>query len=437
VNKNSLLYLFFLFLPGCNTEIRQDSLYQELWAGIVSAPGQNVTLNFDFEKSFLGKLECNVSIPQQQLFELPASKCVLINDSLYLEFSDGMSANYKAKIFNGQIAGKWIQANYTFPLTLKKSDKTLSQLYAENALNIAERNALHSKEVDWFKVNKMAMKLTEGATSADQLIPALQLILRNLKDKHGFALFEDKSIGYETDSFKNVSPALRQAAYGNDKEIISAQVNDSIAYLRIPKSPEFQSGMDERYNEQIQQHICGLIDKNVNNWILDLRLNEGGSMFAMLGGLNKLFGDRKIGSFIDKDGNESGSWIMKGGNFYNQQEQKTFTGMKCNARIKPGKIAILTGPITASSGEAVAVALRGLNNSKIFGEKTKGFTTSLSGFSIGKGILFFISTAYYSDGKGHVYYHGVSPDIQIRDGDNFKEILKDQKVLAAIQWIEK
>jgi carboxyl-terminal processing protease len=436
MNKNFLLCLVTVFLTSCKTEIK-ETLYQKIWTGTVSAPGQNVTLNFGFEKPFIGKLKCNVSIPQQQVFELAASECLIINDSLYLEFSGMMTAKYKAKMDNGQIFGKWIQGNYTFPLTLKKSERTIFQLYAENALNIAEKNALNSQDVNWVKLNKMALRMTEDVTSVDQLVPTLQLVLRNLRDKHGFVFFSGKSFGYEIDDFKNVSPALGQAAYGNDKDIVSVQLSDSVAYLRIPKSPDFQSGMNKKYNEEIQKHVCDLIDKNINNWIVDLRLNYGGSMFAMLGGLNKLLGDRKIGSFIDRDGKESGSWIMKGGNFYDQKEQKTSSGMKCNFHLKPGKIAILTGPITASSGEAVAVALRGLNNSKIFGEPTKGFTTSLSGFNVGKDIIFFISTGYYSDGKGHVYKHGVSPDIQIKDGDNFKEILKDQKVMAAIKWITK
>ncbi|WP_171036561.1 S41 family peptidase [Dyadobacter sediminis] len=410
-------------------------MYQKRWAGTVSAPGQNVTLHFGFEKPFFGKLKCDVSIPQQHIFELPASECLIRGDSLYLEFSDGMTAKYKARMGNGQIPGKWIQGDHTFPLTLNKSERTLFQLYAEYALHIAEQNALNRKDVDWVKLNKMALRMTEDVTSADQLIPVLQLILQNLRDKHGFVFFNSKSMGYETDDFKNISPALRQAAYGNDKDIVSVRISDSVAYLRIPKFVDSQPGMDKKYNEEIQRQVCVLMDKNVSSWIVDLRLNYGGNMFAMLGGLNKLFGDGKIGSFTDKDGKESGGWIMKGGDFYEQQEQKTSSGIKCNARLKPGKIAILTGPVTASSGEAVAVALRGLNNSKIFGEPTKGFTSSLSGLNVGKGIVLFISTGYYSDGKGRVYNHGVTPDIPIKDGDNFNDILKDKKVTAAIKWI--
>lgn len=436
MNKNFLLYLVLIFLTSCKTEI-EESLYQNLWTGTVNALDQNVTLNFVFEKPFLGELNCTVSIPQQQVFELQASKCQIIGDSLYLQFSDRMTAKYKAKIVDGKILGKWIQGNYAFPLTLKKSERTLFQLYAENALNIARKNAINSRDINWEKLNKKTLQMTKDVTSTDQLIPTLQLILRNLRDKHGFVFVNGKGIGYETDDFRNVSPALRQAAYGNDRDIVSVQISDSIAYLRIPRSPDFQSGMDKKYNEEIQKIVCDLIYKNTSNWIIDLRLNYGGSMFAMLGGLNKLLDDRKIGSFVDKDGKESASWIMKGGSFYLQKEQMTSSIMKCNAHIKPGKIAVLTGPITASSGEAVAIALKGLSNSKIFGEPTKGFTTSLTGFNVGKGILFFISTGYYSDARGHVYYHGISPDIQIKDGDNFEEIQKDEKVMAAIKWITK
>ena len=433
MHKIFLLWLTCVFLTCCKPE-NEGELYQKIWVGTINAPGQSISLNFGFDKSFFGTIECKISIPQQQVFELQASECRIIGDSLYLKFSDKMLANYKAKLVSGHISGKWTQGNYSFPLTLQNSGRTLFQLYTENALNIAKENALNAREVDWITLRKTALAMTEKST--DQLIAALQLILRNLKDKHGFILFNNKSINYETDNFENISPALSQAAHGNDKDIVSVLLSDSIAYLRIPKSPDFQSNTDETYNQQIQKHVCNLITKNASNWIIDLRLNYGGNMFAMLAGLNKLLGDGKVGAFVNEDGKESGTWIMKGGNFYNQQEQKTSSGTRCATRIKPGKIAILTGPITASSGEAVAIALRSLDDSQIFGEPSKGSTTALSGFNIGKDLTFFISTGYYSDGKGHIYKNGVPPDVLIKNGDNFDEIQQDEKVKAAVQWIQ-
>ncbi|WP_439555022.1 S41 family peptidase [Dyadobacter sp.] len=380
-------------------------------------------------------MKCHLSIPQQQMFELPASECKIVGDSLFLEFSKGMQAKFRGKIGAAQIAGTWIQANLTFPLAMQKSDRTLYQLYAANALDIAEKNALNSKNVDWAKLRDSVSISAGKATSVDELLPALQTILRSLQDKHGFVYFDKKSTGYENNDPDRVSPALRKAAYGNDKEIVSVAINDSIAYLRIPTSPDFQSGEDEAYNQQIQKQVCDLLDKNTRHWIIDLRLNYGGSMFAMLGGLNKLIGDGTIGSFVNREGKEPHNWIMKGGDFYDQQEQRTSSGMRCKSQTKPGKIAVLTGPITASSGEAVAVAFRSLDNSRIFGEPTKGFTTGLSGFAVGKDLVFFIATTYYADAKGRVYKQGVVPDTQINGGDHFTEILKDEKVKAALGWI--
>ncbi|WP_159473543.1 hypothetical protein [Dyadobacter sp. 3J3] len=104
-----------------------------------------------------------------------------------------MAPKYKAKIGNGQILGKWIQGNYIFPLFLKKSERTLLQLYAENAVDTAEKNALNSKDVDFVKLKKMALLMSDAVTSVDQLIPTLQLVLRNLRDKHGFVFSTAKA----------------------------------------------------------------------------------------------------------------------------------------------------------------------------------------------------------------------------------------------------
>ncbi|WP_169739243.1 S41 family peptidase [Dyadobacter crusticola] len=434
MKKTLLLCFLAICLAGCEKEI-QDNLSQNMWKGTLNAPGQNIALYFRFEKPFIGKLKCKVSIPQQQVFELPASECLIVGDSLYLEFSEGMKATYKARLGTSQVSGKWIQGNYTFPLTLERYAGSLFALYADQALVIAEKNALNTRNVDWAKLRHSVSKAAENAASVDQLVPALELILKDLKDKHGFIYYNNNSIGYETDTYKNVSPALRKAAYGNDKDIVSVQLHDSIAYLRIPASPDFQSGKEDAYNQQIQQHVCDLINKDVKHWIIDLRLNYGGSMFAMFGGLNKLLGDGKIGSFVNSNGEVSGNWIMKTGDFYVQQERRTSSGVRCKSRLNPGKIAVLTGPITASSGEAVAVAFKSLNNSKTIGEPTKGFTTALSGFAIGKDLTFFISTGYYSDAKGQVYRNGVKPDIEVQNGDDFKELLKDKKVTTAIEWM--
>ena len=193
MHKIFLLCLTGVFLNCCKPE-NGGVLYQKIWVGTISAPGQFVSLNFGFEKSFFGKTECKISIPQQQVFDLQASECLIIADSLYLEFSDKMLANYKAKLVNGQISGKWTQGNYSFPLNLQNSGRTPFQLYTENALNIAKENALNAREVDWITLKKTALALTEKNSGTDQLIAALQLILRNLKDRHGFILFNNKSI---------------------------------------------------------------------------------------------------------------------------------------------------------------------------------------------------------------------------------------------------
>lgn len=429
-----LLGLFSLLLIGCKTK-KHELLYQNLWTGTITAPDQKITLYFGFKESLIGASKCYITIPQQDVYELTAPACTISNDSLFIEFSDKMVASFKAELRDNQILGKWTQNNYTFPLTLVKSNRSLIQLQVEQALNIAKENSVYSDEVDWVKLNTKVMARTRNITTQEQIIPILHLIHQNLKDEHGFILYNNKSTKYEQDDYKEVTSALKQAAFGYDKDIVSTKISDSIGYLRIPKSPHLGSDSEKKYNQQIQKQVRDLINKNTKHWIIDLRLNYGGNMFTMLDGLYDLLGDKKVGSFVTKDRKEAGAWIVKRPNFSNQKQQLIKVSSQPNASIKPGKIAILIGPITASSGEALAVALKSLNHSKSFGEPTKGFCTSLSGFNLGNDLIFFISTSFYSDVKGHVYTNGLTPDLQIDGGDNFKQILLDKKVLAAVNWI--
>lgn len=430
-----LVFVFALNLTNCRTA-SDDNLYEQLWEGNFTVPDQKIRVILAFSKPTFGNPECRITIPEQGLVDVEASQCRISNDSLHLKFSGHLTANYDAKLTKSEISGKWSQGGHLFNLDLERTEETKFQAYVETALDFAKRNSLNSDSVDWAKLSGKAMEMSKNASEVGQLMPAFQLILRELSDKHGAVIFNDKRIAFETENFESASTAFKKAAYGNNVEVVSAQVSESIGYLRIPKSPDFKLEEDEKFNREIQKHICDLIAKRTTHWIIDLRLNEGGSMFPMLGGLNQLFKNGKIGSFVNSDRQETNPWLIKDGNIFLGQDQRTTSGFRCRRRLKTGKIAVLIGPATASSGEAVVVALRGLANSRIFGEPTRGFTTAVVGINIGDDVFFTVSTSYYADVEGRVYNQPISPDFRVEQGDNFKDIVKGRKVLAAIKWIQ-
>jgi hypothetical protein len=73
-------------------------------------------------------------------------------------------------------------------------------------------------------------------------------------------------------------------------------------------------------------------------------------------------------------------------------------------------VAVLVGPATASSGEALAIAFRGRPSTRLFGATTRGLTTSNRVFPLSDGSLLNLSTAAFADRTGTSYPNGVTPD---------------------------
>jgi len=434
-NVKLLILLISILFNSCKNE-DHSYLHDRLWKGVVASGKDSVTIYFDFDKNLLGNLQGKISIPDQSIYDLEASRSSMRGDSLFLEFSGALNAKVHAKVGSDEISGVWEQGGHAFSLNLTGSKESIFEVNIERALFITEANSVYSQSVDWKELRREALKMAQQAKSRNELLPIFQYILTTLKDRHGFVLLENKYVPNKIDSIGNLSVSLKKAAHGQDKEVVSKQLNATVGYLRIPKSPDFGSGKEEVYNQLIQKHVCELIANGVKSWIIDMRLNTGGSMFHMLGGLNLLLGEGQIGSHVGADGNQSGAWIMKKGNYYNGDQQMTTSGRMCNSIVGIDKVAILTGPMTASSGEAVVIALRNLENSQTFGELTKGRSTSLIGYSMAKDLLFLISSSYYADRKGQVYKNGISPDVLVTGGDNFEDIEQDSKVRAALQWIQ-
>lgn len=73
-------------------------------------------------------------------------------------------------------------------------------------------------------------------------------------------------------------------------------------------------------------------------------------------------------------------------------------------------VAVLTGPRTASSGEAVAIAFRGRPDTRSFGLPTAGLSTANGTFPLPDGSMLLLTAAVDADRTGRKYRDKVDPD---------------------------
>lgn len=122
---------------------------------------------------------------------------------------------------------------------------------------------------------------------------------------------------------------------------------------------------------------------------------------------------------------------------------KYLVDSKKKYQIKPkgklldkAKIAIITGTVTASSGEIVAIAFKGRPNTIFIGEESLGFTSENYVSNLPFGTIMTLTRTYNSDRNGN-YYERIIPEIPVLKQDNFDDFLLDGNIQEAIKFISK
>jgi len=186
-----------------------------------------------------------------------------------------------------------------------------------------------------------------------------------------------------------------------------------------------------------------LKENGITSCIIDLRLNGGGNMYPMLGGLSCFFHDGKIGSSVYANGEIQFNLIIKEDVFYfnntnGESWQMTFAKDSCDARFENMPVVILLSYITASVGQVTAITFKQRPNTFFIGENTAfGYATGNNYYYFSQQLTMNLSTAFTTDATGNIYRETVLPDRYIISGDNFEDLNKDEKIKNALIWLDK
>lgn len=292
-----------------------------------------------------------------------------------------------------------------------------------------KQNSVYRQQVDWNKLENTVLKEAITPLSFEDFQRSVKLMFSSIGDKHAALFVNGKKL-----SAVNPSIALRSTLVDelkrNNPQLHTKILEDKYGYILVPHNSTKDNL--QQMSQAIQDSLCKLIDKPLDGIIVDLRANEGGSIYPLFTGLHQLIGDGVFGAFTNFDGTSRNSWKLKKGKFY--QQNRTVASVKSNCSCsKKLKVAVLLSQVTASAGEMLAIALKGRKNSIFIGEKTYGLTTGNVVFKI-DGHLLAVSASFSEDRTGKVYNSYVTPDIEIIEGDNFSNLSVDKKVLEAIKW---
>lgn len=171
--------------------------------------------------------------------------------------------------------------------------------------------------------------------------------------------------------------------------------------------------------------------------ILDLRVNNGGQLSAMVAGLAAVFGDGEVGSSVDREGRVTRTFALaKGAFLMNGVEQARSRG-RCGTSFRDLPVAVLLGPVTMSSGSITALLLRGRPRVRLFGEPTAdGYTTGNDYFWFDANTSMNLATGVLRDRSGRAYPGAVAPDEAIVAPWDLDHPARDPVVQRAAKWLE-
>jgi hypothetical protein len=290
--------------------------------------------------------------------------------------------------------------------------------YGDTALTFERKLFYWADQVDFARQESAILPRVRSATSHGALWSAatasIDPWLRQAGDEHS-AFFPP------TDA-----PGVVDAEPGDRRFLVSgatlpAESGAPLAYLWLPT---FTGKNDVGRADSTQTVIRALDQSGPCGWVLDLRLNPGGTWAAMLAGINPLLGDAPasrtqtgFGGFVERTGARAYFYVEGGdAGVYDPFNSRRYSQVKTTTNYqlrRPGSpVAVLTGPLTASAGEMITLGFRGGPvPHRSFGEPTYGVTTTPVGIYLRPDSGYLnITAGIMFDRAGTLYGRAVQPD---------------------------
>ena len=234
------------------------------------------------------------------------------------------------------------------------------QEYGERALAFMD-NGYYSLSEDWREEKSAALEALQTVQSYEDTWPILREALSVAGGKHSRLITPA-----ETEEAREDRITLPLVSIDNEE--------NGIVTLVIP---EFTQGAEQA--QEYAQIVISWLRKyqNAAGVIVDLRGNRGGDLAPMIAALSPLLPDGQLLGIQYCNGRREPMTLTDG----------TFTGgsgIKVESFKMPETIpvAILTNEWTGSSGEAVLLAFRGLDNVCSFGSPTAGYASTNTVFRL-------------------------------------------------------
>lgn len=223
-----------------------------------------------------------------------------------------------------------------------------NETYVRNAIQQMDRKGLYAEGEEWEAMKKEA--LSQNPETLEEAQAIINKAAKVAGGKHSYLLPADKAQAREKRSNEEVSPTVTIR-------------EDGICIIHLPAF----AGDDENCLRYARTVLDSISD-TVKGVCIDLRGNHGGNMYPMIAAVHRFLPDDILLKFKMRRRFRS---VMP----INKEFVANLVGVEIESRINC-PVAILTDEETASSGEAVLLCFRGLDNARVFGSPTAGYASA-------------------------------------------------------------
>ncbi|MEV7935764.1 S41 family peptidase [Kitasatospora sp. NPDC088264] len=293
--------------------------------------------------------------------------------------------------------------------------------YLSEALDLIQRKSLNTSKVDWPKLRTQAFAQAATARTPADTHTAISAAVTALDDHHSRFYPPDQAARVDADPEAVNAPTTRQ-------------LPGRIAQLTLPAV----NGSERTYAEYVTRGRAAVAEASACGWVVDLRNETGGGMWAPLAVAAPVLGDGPLGAFVTADGTRS-TWSVRDGVPYLDDAPQASPATQHDKAPThhdktPGTpVAVLTGRATGSAGEAVAIAFIGRPATRSFGQPTYGVPTGNAAHRLSDGAVLLLTGAAEADRTGRVHEGPIEPDEAVETADPRKD--DDPTLAAAVTWL--
>ncbi|MBC7875299.1 MAG: hypothetical protein H7Y01_14960 [Ferruginibacter sp.] len=332
----------------------------------------------------------------------------------------------------------WILLLIVFSSAVSQSQLPVS---ADSVYRLIKNHSIHRNIVNWQAIDSAFTKKLQTSKNTNDTLQSLLSVLSQLKDVHSQLIYNNKTLAnypsFDDSTLEYLVPLVNRSQQQTGI-IKTAFLQNKYVYIQLPGINAIGTQKVNEYAQAISDSICKFKNQKPQGFIVDLRINGGGQLSSMIAGINLLLGNGYLGAGVDIDNNEVFRYELRSGNFYISNTRITSIKNKCTMDLSKLPVAVLIGPVTRSSGSITAIAFKQRPKTWFIGEPTAdGYSTGNVFFPLGNNFLLNLSTTFNQDRKKIIYKNSVPPDQIIKGGDDFDNLLNDQKIRLALVWLEK